>query len=96
MIGDLNLNLLFEGRRIQNEIKTYREYCALHGLKQLINKPTRIAKHSSTLLDHILTNSDGKVSQSGVTDIGLSDHQMIYCTRKIVRTKSNGKTFIQI
>ena len=56
MLCDLNFNLLFEGRRIPNEIKTYREYCALHGLKQLINKPTRIAKHSSTLLDHILTN----------------------------------------
>ena len=96
MLGDLNFNLLFEGRRIPNEIKTYREFYALHGLKQLISKPTRIAKHSSTLLDHILTNSDEKVSQSGVIDIGLSDHQMIYCTRKIVRPKSNGKTFIKI
>ena len=55
-----------------------------------------ISKHSLTLLDHILTNSDEKVSQSGVIDIGLSDHQMIYCTRKIVRPKSNGKTFIKI
>ena len=39
--------------------------------------------------DHILTNSSERVSQSGVADVGLSDHQMTYCTRKITRLKHN-------
>ena len=52
--------------------------------------PTRITKNSTSLLDHVLTNSADRVSQFGVVDTGLSDHQLIYCTRKITRTKSNG------
>ena len=41
-----------------------------------------MAKATSTLLDHILTNSNELVSQCGVLDIGLSDHQLVFCTRK--------------
>ena len=29
-----------------------------------------------------------KVSQTGVIDIGISDHQLIYCTRKVNRQKT--------
>ena len=34
ILGDLNLNLIYSGRRIPNSIRKYREFCALHGLKQ--------------------------------------------------------------
>ena len=47
-------------------------------------------------MDHILTNSTEKVSQFGVLDIGLSDHQIIFCTRKTKKLKTNIKTFIKI
>ena len=40
------------------------------------------------MIDHILTNSREKISQIGVIDIGISDHQ-IYLTWKIHRMKSN-------
>ena len=53
--------------------------------KQLINTPTRETKSSSSLIDHIWTNSSGKVSQSGVIESGVSDHFIIFCTRKITR-----------
>ncbi len=59
----------------------------MHGLKQLIDSPTRITEKTSSLLDHILTNAHEKISQSGVVNVGLSDHQMIYCTRKIWKQK---------
>ena len=36
----------------------------------------------------MLINSPEKVSQSGVIDLGLSDHDLIYCTRKICLPKS--------
>ena len=43
--------------------------------------------NTSTLLDHILTNVKDKTSQAGVIDVGLSDHQLIVCTRKVVKNK---------
>ena len=52
--------------------------------------------YSSSILDHILTNSTDRVSQTGVIDTELSDHQLIYCTRKITRTKFNSHKNITI
>jgi len=52
-------------------------------------EPTRHSCNTSTLLDHILTNTENKVSSSGVIDIGISDHQLIYCTRKTEKLKLN-------
>ena len=43
----------------------------------------------STLIDHIITKCEEKVTQSGVIGISLSDHQLIFCTRKIKRVKAN-------
>ena len=42
-----------------------------------------------TLIDHILTNSPHKVSQSGSIYLGLSDPDLIYCTRKTSLPKSH-------
>ena len=97
ILGDLNINLInTQKSHIPNGIKRYREFCSLHGLKQLITSPTRITENSSSLLDHILTNSTDRVSQSGVVDTSLSDHQLIYCTRKISRIKFNAHKYIRI
>ena len=49
----------------------------------------RITCHTSTLTDHIITNCEEKVAQSGVINTSLSDHQLIFCTRKIKRVKTN-------
>ena len=69
--------------------KKYAQICSTLGLKQLIKHPTRITCHTSTLIDHIITNCEEKVTQSGVIDASLSDHQLIFCTRKIKRVKAN-------
>ena len=69
--------------------KKYAQICSTLGLKQLIKHPTRITCHTSTLIDHIITNCEEKVTQSGVIDTSLSDHQLIFCTRKIKRVKTN-------
>ena len=55
----------------------------------LIQHPTRITCHTSTLIDHIITNFEEKVTQSGVIDTLLSDPQLIFCTRKIKRVQTN-------
>ena len=85
----MNINLIFNGKHVPNGIKKYIEFCANHDLKQIITSRTRITEKSSTLLDHILTNSSNRVSQSGVIDFGLSDHQLIYCTRKTIKNIPN-------
>ena len=59
----------------------------MFGLKQLLEVPTRVTCSSSTIIDHILASFPDRVSQQGVIDVGLSDHQIIYCTRKISRIK---------
>ena len=96
ILGDWNINLINKQKHIPNGIKRYKEFCSLYGLEQLISTPTRVTKNSSSILDHILTNSTDRVSQSGVIDTGLSDHQLIYCTRKITRTKFNSHKNITI
>ena len=65
-------------------------------MTEIIEEPTRITCSTSTLLDHIVTNSSEKVSQKGVIDVGISDHQLIYCTRKIKRIKHNIHNQIQV
>ena len=62
----------------------------MHGLKQLIQPPNRVTCSISTLIDHVLTSAPSRVSQKGVISIGVSDHQLIFCTRKISRIKTGG------
>ena len=59
----------------------YKELCQTFSLKEIIQKPTHIASTTSSLLDHILTNAGWKILQKGKIDVGLPDHQLIYCTR---------------
>ena len=60
------------------------------GLKQLIENLTQITCSSSSSSDHILASFPDKVTQRGILNLGLSDHQLIYCTRKITRIKRGG------
>ena len=46
---------------------------------QLINKHTRITSESSTTVDLIFSNSKHRISESGVVEVSMSDHYMIYC-----------------
>ena len=62
--------------------KNYVEFLRTQGLTQLIKEPTRVTDKTATLLDHVLTNTEGKVTQSGVLAKAISDHDMTYCTRK--------------
>ena len=65
-------------------------------MAEIIKEPTRITCSTSTLLDHIVTNSSEKVSQKGVIEVGISDHQLIYCTRKNKRIMHSMHNQIQI
>ena len=67
----------------------YKELSQTFSLKEIFQEPTRTTSTTSSVLDHILTNAGWKILQKGVIDVVLSDHQLIYCTRKNLRTKEN-------
>ena len=75
---------------LSHNIKIYHQFCTMHGLRQLIQSPTRVTCSTSTLIDHILTSAPSRASQKGVINVGVSDHQLIFCTRKISRIKTGG------
>ena len=76
-------------KEIPHLTRSYLEFCFTHSLEQIITRPTRVTDQTATIIDHILTNSPDKVSQSGVLDLGLSDHDLIYCKRNTSPPKSH-------
>ena len=73
---------------IPYDVRKYQEFCNVFNLKQLISCPTRITCSSSTIIDHILASYPDRVSQKGIIDIGISNHQFIFCTRKTLKTET--------
>ena len=65
-------------------------------MTQLISEATRITWNSSSLIDHVLSNTCEKNCQSGTISIGLSDHFLTYFTRKIVRDQINKHNIVKI
>ena len=55
----------------------------MFGLTQIINSATRLTCSSASLIDHILASFHDRISQEGVMNVGLSDHQLIYCTSRV-------------
>ena len=75
-------------------VSQYKLFCQIFSLEQIIKHATYTKYSSSKLIDHILTNSREKISQSGVLDISISYHQLIY--RTLTRMKSNTHKKIKI
>ena len=44
---------------------------------------------TATLIDHLLKNSSHKVSKSQLIDLGLTGHDLIFCTRKTQKPNSH-------
>ena len=79
---------------ISSDVKNYIECCSTLGLKQLVKVSTRITSNTYTLIYHMLTSSSEKVVQAGIIETSLSDHQLIFCTRKIKRVKLNKRNYL--
>ena len=98
ILGDFNINMyktniLFMKITVctkfaSADAKEYHQFCKMHGLKQLIQCSTRVTCSISTLTDHNLASFPSRVSQKGVINVGLSDHQLIFCTRKVSKFKT--------
>jgi len=88
LLGDTNFNVMDNSN---SKTKRFVHTCNSFGFNQLITEITRVGRSSSgiitsTLIDHILCNDLLKVSQSGVLPIGLSDHFLVFCTRKAAKS----------
>ena len=72
ILGNFNLDLLKVDNN--NSIRKYVNDLISCSCKCVIDKPTRIYKNSTTLLDHIHTNEPSLVTQSGIAYSDVSDH----------------------
>ena len=81
ILGDVNCNLLPEASAHISSHLT--DIFDIYGLSQLITEPTRVTLVSKTLIDLCITNSPEKVSNSGVIHLGISDHSLVFMTRKV-------------
>ncbi|CAB4026053.1 Hypothetical predicted protein [Paramuricea clavata] len=90
LLGDFNCNLAKgslngNGKRLTSTLRSL-------GFCQLIKEVTRITAWSATLLDLIATNNERFISKSGVLNACLSDHDLVYCIRKMNCKRSSGQT----
>ena len=78
---------MLNNKSIPSDVKSYLEFCTFFSLHQLIKVPTRITCNSATIINHTLASYPGRVIQQDIIDVGLSDHQVSFCTRKISSIK---------
>ena len=102
ILGDFNINMYHNNRYIvrddntisskflSHDVKNYHQFCTIHGLKQLIQSPICVTCRTSTLIDHILTIAPSRVLQKGVIYVGVSNHQPIFCSRRVSSIKTGG------
>ena len=80
LMGDFNVNLLN-----YNSDAFVNEFCGTllsSSFTPLISKPTRIAEHSSTLIDNIFTNMH-PLPEAGIVISDITDHFPIFTDFKI-------------
>ena len=68
------------------------DICDSYKYSQLIDQPTRITQPTSSIVDLFSTNHPWNLLDSGVANIGIIDHCLVYAIRKICIPKSNPKT----
>ena len=76
ILGDMNIDHL---KINSSPFKFFNSYVTEpFALTQIIDKPTRITKSSSTLIDLMLTSNPENVKTHGVVDTGISDHCLTF------------------
>ena len=89
LTGDLNCDLLSNNPRGEALLS----FCATVNATQLIDKPTRVTENSRSLLDVILVSDPVLVKSSGVLEITISDHFLVYVVINL-RSPKQAPTYI--
>ena len=80
--GDFNCDLLSTNKDART--KKLTDLLDKYQLQQHIQIPTRTTLNSKTLIDLMITKvEDTKTIDSGVIDLGISDHNLVYICRKV-------------
>ena len=92
--GDFNINLLNSDTNV--DTATFTDTMFSSGLYPLINKPTRVTKDSSTLIDNIFTSELFTKIESGICISDISDHFPVFqvCSYKNVQFVENEVTTV--
>ena len=80
---------------LPNNIKHLMDLYKSFGLRELIGKPTRETIDTSTLIDHIAVNNDRNIIESGVLNLGFSDHYLVYAITKFRGNIFNDHKYIK-
>ncbi len=78
LLGDFNIN--WDNKLDRKKLKQLTDN---HNLTQVIQGPTRITNTSKTTIDLIFTNKSDRISTTFNLLSGLSDHNLILCSRKV-------------
>ena len=54
-----------------------------HGCKNVISNPTRVTQSTKSTIDLAIANNPPEVSNSGVLDLSIAHHKMIFVTYKM-------------
>ena len=76
-LGDFNCDMM-EPNKPPMDGRDLCDLLDIYNLKNLITSPIRITKTSKTLLDLILTNNKKRILSSGVVDVQISDHSLVF------------------
>ena len=94
LTGDFNCCFMSNSRN-NSDCNQLKSLCRYSDLKQLIAQPTRVTKDTISLIDLVATSCPQNISDSGVITSHLSDHELIYCIRRLnwLKAPSQIKTF---
>ena len=85
-MGDFNVNYN------SNSNKDLKNAMKANGFKQIVTSSTRITKDSSTIIDLIFVNKPPHYQTVKVIATSLSDHEMVFCLRKINKMRFPDRT----
>ena len=77
VVGDLNCDLSDPDKH-DKQGRALLDLMEVYNMSNMIKQPTRVTTSSSSLIDVILTTSPRLFSTSGVFDLDLSDHKLVY------------------
>ena len=86
VLGDFNFDIL----NIVGSSRVCPELMESFNYSQLVDKPTRISQHSSTLIDHIFSNAPNNISPISVPQYSISDHLPVCLTRTTQNLSDKG------
>ena len=87
LLGDVNIDFLKYNKDAQTS--EYLDMLFDLGFMPVITKATRVTDHTSSLIDHIYTNTPEKVIKSGICLADISYHLPVFCTIAKTLTSSN-------